>query len=280
MNKRANRRAFFICTAICLIYVSLALRLPEKLNVKRISDEQRVTPNSMNLSIPKSTPPVTQTTPNVTKDESFIEPSFFISIPIVCSAIKEGLIEKEGLIFIKKNSNNDISCKKPIDILKDRDEEGLKSISKIIGKKYSLDFLKKEGITHKKGSDIDETILGKGFVLEKQKLLSLCNTYVPEEYSRLFPFIVSGIAIVRGKNGFEFINAKDNAKGNQWREDSEWLMPNLLNLPMKSAIEKLTTHTSKVKVYGSGNVTEQHPKPFERIKGETECVIYGRTYKP
>jgi len=280
MNKRANRRAFFICTAICLMYVSLALRLPEKLNVKRISDDQRATPNSMNLSIPKSTPPVNQTTPDATKDESFIEPSFFISIPIVCSAIKEGLIEKDGLIFIKKDSNNNISCKKPIDILKDRDEEGLKSISKIIGKKYSLDFLKKEGITHKKESDMDETILGKGFVLEKQKLLSLYNTYVPEEYSRLFPFIVSGIGIVRGKNSFEFINAKDNAKGNHVREDSEWLMPNLLNLPMKSAIEKLTTHTSKVKVYGSGNVTEQRPKPFERIKGETECVIYGRTYKP
>jgi hypothetical protein len=278
MNKRANRRAFFICTVICLMYFSLAIRLPEKLSAKRISEGQGTMPGSMNLSIPKSTPQPAHATPNVAQDESFIEPSFFISIPIVCSAIKEGLIEKEGLIFIKKGDDNNISCKKPIDILKDRDEEGLKSISKIIGKKYSLDFLKKEGVTYKKESDMDDTLLGKGFALEKQKLLSLYNTYVPEDYDKLFPFVVNGIGIVRSKNSFEFINAKDNTKVYHGKEDTEWLMPNLLNLPMRSAIEKLTIHTSKVKIYGSGNVTEQYPRPFERIQGETECIIYGGTH--
>jgi hypothetical protein len=54
-------------------------------------------------------------------------------------------------------------------------------------------------------------------------------------------------------------------------------MPNLVNLSMRDAIEKLALHTSKIKVYGSGSVVEQNPKAFERTRGETECVIYGRT---
>jgi hypothetical protein len=63
------------------------------------------------------------------------------------------------------------------------------------------------------------------------------------------------------------------------KDEQEWLMPNLINLPSKLALEKLITHTSKIKIMGSGNIAEQYPRPFERIRGEAECVIYGRTYK-
>jgi hypothetical protein len=54
-------------------------------------------------------------------------------------------------------------------------------------------------------------------------------------------------------------------------------MPNLANLPIRSAIEKLSTHTSHIKINGSGIVMNQFPRAFERLKGEPECVILGRT---
>ncbi len=307
MNKRANRKAFFICIAICLIYVSLGIRLPEKISTRRIADGHEIKPKNMNLSITKSTPDIThnssstQTIPNtaettgntpdtthssisqnvhnVRQDESLFEPSFFISIPIVCLAIKEGIIEREGLIFIKKGGYNNMSCKKPIDILKDRDEEGLKSIAKIIGKKQLLDILKKEGVTHQGELNAEDIILGKNYRLEKKKILSFYHGYVSDDYNRLFPFVVGSVGIIKNKGDFTFIHTKDGVKEHHADEDSEWLMPNLVNLSMKTAIEKLTMHTSKIKVYGSGNVVEQYPKPFEKTRGETECVIYGRTYK-
>jgi exo-beta-1,3-glucanase (GH17 family) len=55
------------------------------------------------------------------------------------------------------------------------------------------------------------------------------------------------------------------------------MVPNLINLSVRAAIEKLASHTSKIKVYGNGNVVEQSPRAFERTRGETECTIYGRT---
>ena len=56
-------------------------------------------------------------------------------------------------------------------------------------------------------------------------------------------------------------------------------MPSLVNLPIKTALEKLAPHTSKIKIHGSGLVAEQQPKALEKMKGEMECVIHGRPYK-
>jgi beta-lactam-binding protein with PASTA domain len=61
-------------------------------------------------------------------------------------------------------------------------------------------------------------------------------------------------------------------------EESEWRMPNLEGLPIKAAIDKLAAHTSRIKVHGSGFVVDQSPKAFERLKGNSECAIYGRLY--
>ena len=60
------------------------------------------------------------------------------------------------------------------------------------------------------------------------------------------------------------------------KEDEEWRMPNLAGLPIKLAIDNLAAHTARIKVHGSGVVVDQHPKPFERLKGNPECAIYGR----
>jgi hypothetical protein len=284
------------------MYVSVIMHLPEKMSFQRVSNDQEIIPANMNMSmqentrqavpkiVPVSTVQTEQTAraelPAVNKKISHsapgddcIEPSLFMSLPLVCFAIKERLIEKEGLIPAGKSSGSAVSWKKPIDILHDKDEEGLKNISKTIGAKHMVVFLKQEGILLKEGLSAEEIMLGRGYVLEKKKLLLLYNSIVSDKYNRLFPFAVNGTGIV-GRNGiFEFTSMKDKAKKQNTAEDEGWLMPNLVNLPIKIALDKLIIHTAKIKIHGSGVVAEQSPKPFERTSGETECIIYGKTQK-
>jgi hypothetical protein len=314
MNKKANRRAFFVCMIICLMYVSVVMHLPEKMSFQRVSNDQKILPANMNIYtqgnarqvIPKIMPvstaqaeqPIqtaqpertkqpTQTEPPVVNKKmsypapgnDFIEPSFFMSLPLVCFAVKEGLIEKEGMVPAGKDGHNNVRWKKPIDILYDRDEEGLKNISKTIGIKHTSAFLKQKGILLKEGLSIEEIMLGKGYAVEKKKLLSLYNSIVSDEYKSLFPFIVNGTGIAGCNGNFEFTAMRDKAKKQHAAEDEGWLMPNLANLPIKIALDKLAIHTAKIKIHGSGVVVEQSPKPFERTSGETECIIYGKIQK-
>ncbi|MCX5812758.1 MAG: hypothetical protein NT178_09475 [Proteobacteria bacterium] len=269
------------------------------MSFQRVSNVQKIVPANMNMSmqentrqvipkiVPVSTVQAAQTElPAVDKKMSYpapgddcIEPALFMSLPLVCFAIKEGLIEKEGLIPAEKGSRSTVSWKKPIDILYDRDEEGLKNISKTIGLKNMMVFLKQEGIILKEGLSAEDIMLGRGYVLEKKKLLSLYNRVVSDKYNRLFPFIVNGTGVV-GRNGnFELTAMRDKAKKQHTAEDEGWLMPNLVNLPIKIALDKLTIHTARIKIHGSGVVAEQSPKPFERTSGETECIIYGKSQK-
>jgi hypothetical protein len=343
MNKKAKRRAFFICATIFVMYVMAGLGLPEKFSMKRIVQKDHEKPVNMSMyaqkpavmpaepsatpvaapvlvasvrpvvnvppqapaaipppvlaykpgvanahtTIPLTAPkpvvppkePVYDATSAFMRAEAFAAPSLFIAVPIVCHAIREGLIEKDGLIFIKKDEYNNPRWKKTLDILKDKDEEGLRSISKAIGKKQIIDFLKKEGITQKQEIPMEDIILGKGYGVEKKRLLSLYDKHVRTDYPGLFPFSLEGVGIVRNKNGFEFQDKRDFAKESRGKEDTEWMVPNLTNLTIKDAFEKLSTHSAKIKIYGSGSVVDQNPKPFQRIRGETECIIYGRTYR-
>jgi hypothetical protein len=314
MNKKANRRAFFVCMFVCLMYVSVIMHLPEKMRFQRVSNDREIVPANVSMSIqgntrqviPKivsvsavqaeqsiqtATPeqtkqPVQTKTPAVFKKISHtvpgddcIEPLLFISLPLVCFAIKEGLIEEEGLIPAGKDSRNAVRWKKPVDILYDKDEEGLKNISKTIGIKYMVVFLKQEGIMLKEGLSAEEIMLGRGYVLEKKNLLLLYNNIVSDKYNRLLPFVVNGTGIIRHNGNFEFITIRDKVKKQNTAADEGWLMPNLVNLPIKIALDKLTIHTAKIKILGSGVVAEQSPKPFERISGETECIIYGKNAK-
>ena len=310
MNKKANRRAFFVCLFIGLMYASVVFRLPEKMNIARISGEKKIMPSSVvgsvqktnhDISLPEvpasifKNQPAESESPKVAPhqpepqlppaaqrivkfDDKTIEPNFFISLPLVVYAIKEGLIERDGLIFIQKEGYNTVNCKKPIDILRDKDEQGLKVIARLIGKRPSLDFLKREGIVLNQDLDCEKIIFGIGYSMEKEKLLSLYSKYVSEDFQCLFPFAMHGVSVVKTKQGFEFSRVRegqgiDRAKA----EDQEWTVPNLINLSVRAAIEKLASHTSKIKVYGNGNVVEQSPRAFERTRGETECTIYGRT---
>ncbi len=318
MNKKANRRAFFVCMFICLMYVSVIIRLPEKMSFQRVSHDQKVVPANMNMYmqenarqgmrkiVPVSTAQAVQPEeaiepeqikqpvqietpvvnnnkrmPNPVPGDDSIEPLLFMSLPLVCFAVKEGLIEKEGLIPAgkDKDSRNAVRWKKPIDILHDKDEEGLKNISKTIGKKHAIAFLKQEGISIKEELSVEEIILGKGYAVEKKKLLSLYKSVISSEYNNLFPFTVKGTGIAGCDGNFEFMAMRDKTKKQHAAEDEGWQMPNLANLPIKVALDKLTTHTAKIKIHGSGVVAEQSPKAFERISGQAECIIYGKTQK-
>jgi hypothetical protein len=55
----------------------------------------------------------------------------------------------------------------------------------------------------------------------------------------------------------------------------EWRVPNVTDLPMKKAISKLLPYTRDIRVFGSGRVVKQHPRAFERVRGEVRCVLYG-----
>jgi hypothetical protein len=299
MKKKANRRAFFVCVVICLLYASVAAKIPDKLSIKRISEVQNSESKKVSMASQVNTHKAIEEVEGIVSvnthatahqisqkaeqrpipEENQIEASLFISVPLVCFALKDGLIEKDGLISASRDGNSNITWKKPLDILKDKDEEGLKNLSKAIGTKHMLNFLKKEAITLKEELSGEDIILGKGYFVEKKKLLAAYNNHVTEDHGRLFPFVVSGTGIVKHNGNYTFVHMKTESRSHYVKDEQEWLMPNLINLPSKLALEKLIAHTSKVKIMGSGNIAEQYPKPFERVRGEAECVIYGRTYK-
>jgi hypothetical protein len=115
--------------------------------------------------------------------------------------------------------------------------------------------------------------------VERNIIIAMFNKNVPEDYNKLFPYVVQATEIKRGKDGFEFTHVPDVKQAAPVRDDNEWVMPSLVNLPMKTALEKLSGRTSKIKVHGSGIVAEQQPRAFEKVRGEAECIIYGRGYR-
>ena len=278
MNKKANRKAFFILLCIGLMYLSTAFNVMEKFSMKRtLNAHTAATPAGFSGTLPEQVIVTGPVTPATTGPA--IEPTLFVAIPIVSSAIQDGLIEKEGLILIKKANNAKADFKKPFEILKDKDEEGLASIAEFIGKKQLLHLLKKEGISVQEDLELKDIILGKGYTIEKKALIAFFSKYVADEYNSLFPFVYNNMEITKDSKGFEMAENRERAKVQNPAADAEWIMPNLANLPMKAALEKLALKTSRVKIYGSGIVTDQNPKAFEKVKGESQCVIYGRSYK-
>ena len=209
-------------------------------------------------------------------DASFVEPSLLIVVPLICHALDRGWIEADGLIFSKKDDYSKGGWKRPIDIIRDKDESGIRSILNTIGKNHVVEFLKREGLESREGLTVEDLMLGRGYVLEKKKLTSLYDRFVSEQYKDLFPISFSKAGIKMGKEGFELIAVEDGNKGHSAEAEREWMMPNLAGLPLRLAIEKLSKNTTKIRVYGSGTVAEQSPRSFERLRGEVECSIQGR----
>jgi len=323
MNKATNRRALTVYLVICLLYICVAFRIPEKLSMKRIAAKPDGPSHGMSMrestepgkaearadevvekKVPRpssaialasegSLPPAASsaralrtadarsasdnTSPLVTavNGSSMVEPHLFISVPITCYAIKEGWLDREALIFSRKEGQNTIWLK-PLDILRQQDESGLKHLVAIIGKNRIKEFLKSEAADIKGDLSSEDMMLGRGFVIEKKKLLSLYDRFVSEECNDLFPLVLAQGGVAKGKEGFRFVSLAEAARMHTESEGEEWSMPNLAGLPIKLAIDHLAVHTARIKIYGSGFVVDQHPKPFERLKGDTECAIYGR----
>lgn len=276
MNKRANRKAFFILLCIGVMYLSMAFDVMEKFSMKRTFNTYVSAKPAGFSGVISKTPARSQ----IQSEESpVIEPGYFIAIPIIMFAIKEGIIEKEGLICIKGRDNMRTDFKKPLDILRDKDEDGLVSVAEIIGKKQILQLLKKEGIAINQDLALGSLMLGKGYVVEKKKLLMLFTDYVTDENNTLFPFVHENMEIVKNQKGFGIAEHNGRKRTQVATTDMEWTMPDLTNLPMKTALEKLAEKTSRIKIHGSGYVTDQNPKAFEKMRGETPCVLYGRSYK-
>ncbi len=245
MNKKSKKRAFLVFALMCLLYVSVMFRFPEKMSMKRISEEQTAPSKGMILPVSdvaatdrnaspsqgalspstvfpasaetdeavmrpgvKDQPAATSDNPSTPAGRSGIEPSLLISIPVVCYAIKEGWIEKESLIFGKKDAYNNVTWKKPIEILKDHDEDGVRSILNTIGQKRVVEFMRKEGLSLAPELSADDIILGKGYRVDEQRLIALYNKYVGSMCDELFPFSLREIGMVKGKNGFEITRGK------------------------------------------------------------------------
>ena len=297
MNKATNRRALAVYLAVCLLYISVAFRVPEKLSMKRIVVRPDASSNGMNIhgsldlnraearaeSFVREKPGSIDSSSASQKlfpvinagENGRIEPHFLISIPVTCHAIQEGWIDRETLIFSKKDEQ-DNTWLKPLDILKQQDEDSVKALVNLIGKNRLKQFLRKEAVDIREDLSPDDIMLGRGYVIEKKKLLSLYDRFVHEECDALFPLILAQGAIVRGKQGFRLVSSAEAARIRTEKEGENWHMPNLAGLPIKLAIDKLTAHTSRIKIYGSGSVVDQSPKPFERLRPDSECIIYGR----
>jgi hypothetical protein len=304
MNKKSRQRAFFVYAILCLFYAVVMFRIPEKLNMTRISDPQSgpakssFLPSSqgagrgeaartsegkiVDAALPvKGQPaggqPAKQAADGAIAERQDMEPSLLISVPVVCYAVRERWLEKDSLIFTKKDAYNNVSWKKPIEILKDHDEEGLRSILSTIGKKRVVEFMKREGVSNASDLSPEDLILGRGYRVDRQRLLALYDRYVADTCDEIFPFATRQAGIARGTRGFYFTKGRDALRESAKAPEAEWMMPNLANLPMRRAIEKLAPYTSRVKVHGSGYVVSQSPRAFERLKGEPECVIQGRS---
>jgi len=310
MNKKAKKRAFLVFALLCLFYIFVTFRFPEKMSMRRTSEEQTapspgmilpvsdMDPNDRNAPLPpgalspSAVSPASAETDEAMKpgvkpaaardrrpavaNRSEIEPSLLISIPVVCCAIKEGWIEKESLIFGKKDAYNKVTWKKPIEILKDHDEDGIRSILAAIGRQRVMEFMGKEGLSPKADLTAAELILGKGYRVDEKKLIALYNKYVGSMADGLFPYSLGEVGIVKGNCGFEIARVKEGLKEDKKTSEAEWMMPNLENLTMRLAIATLSVYTGRIKVYGNGHIVSQSPRAFERLKGEQECVIQGR----
>jgi len=314
MNKKSKKRAFFVYVAVCLLYVFVTFQLPEKMSMTRTSDGHMPPSKGTVLPLPdtstaeKVVPPPQRAQSDISvptalaetvegmkapgidnapvslKHEapprpghSWIEPSLLISIPLIAHAMKEGWVERESLIFVGKDAYNNVTWKKPIEILKNHDEEGIRSILNTIGKKRVLEFMKQEGIGLGADLSADDVILGKGYRVEKEKLLDLYKRHVSKEFEELLPFSLNDVGIVKESSGYRLTRGKDGGRENSKVAEAEWMMPNLANLPMRTAVAKLSVHTSHIRIHGNGHVVNQSPRAFERLKGEPECTIQGRT---
>lgn len=283
MNKPAIRKALIVCIFIGIMYGGIAFNVQDRFSMKRTYDPvSGKNPRSLSVAAaqPETTPQPRKKALIADNNTGSIEPSFLVAVPIVAFAIREGFIEKDGMIVVQKNDEDasSVYLKKPLDVLKDKDKDGLKAISRIIGKKNIEVFLSRQGVKIPDKSLSVDTITGIGYSIDRNLLVSMYNTYVGEGFAHLMPYASGGFEVSRKNNGFQ-INVVRNEKNLQNAEGGiVFLMPDLSGLSMKAALDRISPK-AEVKIYGSGVVVDQFPKPQEIVGKETRCALYGRSYQ-
>jgi hypothetical protein len=281
MNKQAIRKAFFVCASIGLVYGALAFNVQDRFSMKRTYETSvKKAPKSLNVAVPGAEREPSQQAPVIAGSNPSIEPSLLIAVPIIAYSIKEGLIEKDGMVLVKKTEDpSSVYLKKPLDILMDKDREGLKTLSRIIGKKNMEAFLTREGVKLPDSSLPFDTLAGTGYSVDRQVLAALYNKYVGDGFDPLMPFVAGGFEVSRKGGRFEIGRTREEKRSQAGQESAAWTMPNLSGLSMRAALDRISTKGHLIRIHGSGIVVDQYPKPQERVAKETGCILYGRTYQ-
>lgn len=298
MNKQAIRKAFIVCATIGIVYAGIALNVQDRFSMHRTHAEKKG-PQGLNLIPLKTEEKITspalgdrkdvlpgpdktkeRTVPVITGDAMSVEPSFLIAIPIVAYSIREEFIEKDGMIFVTKADDPaSVYLKKPLDILKDKDTQGLKTLARMIGKKNIDSFLRKEGVKLPDKSLAIDTIAGIGYSIDKNLLLNLYRKYVGEGFDPLLPYAAAGFEISKKNGSFQLTTIKSNKFSQAAPKSSPFAMPDLAGLSMKKALDTIAPKVGSVKIHGSGTIIDQFPKPNEKVGKDTLCILYGRTYQ-
>ncbi|MCS7280254.1 MAG: hypothetical protein NZ583_01295 [Desulfobacterota bacterium] len=248
MKKKTNRRALFVFITVTLIYSVLGFDVHRKMELKRTESEKFRTPTSAEILETHKSRHLSYSISD--------NPFSFASVLLLC-AISEGKIDKDYLILVESGDN--MSCKKPLEIIEHKDKEGLKSLFQLLGKTYLLRFLEKEGIEVPKNLNTEDILLGKGYFITKEKIAELY-----EKYASVFS--------AEEERHVEKKEANSSAK--------HWIMPDLRGYPIREAIYLINQYTTKIKVFGFGEVQDQRPLPYEKVTSETECVLWGTLNRP
>ncbi len=251
MKRKRNRRALSVFILISLFYAFFGFDLGKEVKVKREVEEKspifqtmsHVAPTGERISQPKGTL------------------QNLVPLILVCAAIKKGQIDENHLILLRRGDN--FYWKKPLEIIKDRDKEGLEILSGIMGKAFLVKLLKEEGIEISTELSPETIILGRDYTIPEEKILQLYEKYVKDNYRDL-------LSALKGED-----TGNGALHGIYRTERSEWVMPNLKGYSMREAIRVLNRYTGKIRVVGFGQVTDQYPNPYAVLKGETECVLKG-----
>ncbi|HNT44217.1 MAG TPA: PASTA domain-containing protein, partial [Syntrophorhabdaceae bacterium] len=110
-------------------------------------------------------------------------------------------------------------------------------------------------------------------------LTALYNKYVDAGFDPLMPYASGGLEVSRKAGGFTIGKVREERKAQADPDSAAWTMPDLGGLSMKAALDRISTKGQAVRIYGSGVVTDQYPKPRERVEKDTRCILYGRTYQ-
>lgn len=281
MNKQAIRKAFFVCAFIGLAYAALAFNVQDRFSMKRTYETSaKKAPRSLNVAVPGPQKEALRQAPVIAGDDLSFEPSLLIAIPIVAWSIREGIVEKDGMVLVKMTEDpSSVYLKKPLDILKDRDKEGLRTLARIIGRKNMETFLTREGVKLPDRSLSFDTLAGTGYSVHGRTLTALYNKYVDAGFDPLMPYASGGLEVSRKAGGFTIGKVREERKAQAGPDSAAWTMPDLGGLSMKAALDRISTKGQAVRIYGSGVVTDQYPKPRERVEKDTRCILYGRTYQ-